>query len=201
MSGHSSFATNTLIWTAQIPFGCRPTIPLLFRISIYLLKIDLHSHPSIYSIYIQNPTFPQYLLNTGFIHFFVEQNQGLFKDFPGQKLQFSSTFFWAFSYIKPCLNLPFFKWKCLYPAQALVSGNIVSRYIFLPEKSACGTESGKWWMSNVSGRKCQNFCCSFVLYEYLGYFRVGENFFFLSDIGSDRNWGSVCLCVCPTIFL
>jgi hypothetical protein len=25
--------------------------------------------------------------------------------------------------------------------------------------------------------------------------------FFLSDIGSDRNWGSVCLCVCPTIFL
>jgi hypothetical protein len=31
--------------------------------------------------------------------------------------------------------------------------------------------------------------------------RVGENFFFLSDIGSDRNWGSVCLCVCPTIFL
>jgi hypothetical protein len=29
----------------------------------------------------------------GFIHFFVEQNQGLFKDFPGQKLQFSSIFF------------------------------------------------------------------------------------------------------------
>ena len=25
--------------------------------------------------------------------------------------------------------------------------------------------------------------------------------FFLSDIGSDRNWGFVCLCVCPTIFL
>ena len=32
---------------------------------IYLLKTDLHSHPSIYSIYIQNPTFPQYLLNIG----------------------------------------------------------------------------------------------------------------------------------------
>ena len=76
---------------------------------------------------------------SGFIHFFVEQNQGLFKDFPGQKLQFSSTFFWAFSYIKHWLTLPFFKWKCLYPAQALVSGNIVSRYIFLPETSACGT--------------------------------------------------------------
>jgi len=44
-------------------------------------------------------------LRAGFIHFFVEQNQGLFKDFPGQKLQFSSTFFWAFSYIKPCLTL------------------------------------------------------------------------------------------------
>jgi hypothetical protein len=98
VSGHSSFATNTLIWTAQIPFGCRPTIPLLFRISIYLLKIDLHSHPSIYSIYIQNPTFPQYLLNTGFIHFFVEQNQGLFKDFPGQKLVFKHLFLSIFIY-------------------------------------------------------------------------------------------------------
>ena len=32
-------------------------------------------------------------------------------------------------------------------------------------------------------------------------YRVGEHFFFLSDIGSDRNWGFVCLCVCPTIFL
>ena len=32
-------------------------------------------------------------------------------------------------------------------------------------------------------------------------YRVGENFFFLSDIGSDKNWGSVCLCVCLTIFL
>jgi hypothetical protein len=39
------------------------------------------------------------------------QNQELFKNFPVQKLQFSSTFFWAFSYIKPCLKLPFFKWK------------------------------------------------------------------------------------------
>ena len=28
-------------------------------------------------------------------------------------------------------------------------------------------------------------------------YRVGKNFFFLSD----RNWCSVCLCVCPTIFL
>ena len=37
------------------------------------------------------------------------------KDFQGQKLQFSSTFFWAFSYVKPCLTLTFFKWKCLYP--------------------------------------------------------------------------------------
>jgi hypothetical protein len=26
---------------------------------------------------------------------------------------------------------------------------------------------------------------------YFGYTRVGENFFFLSDIGSDRNWGPV----------
>ena len=56
----------------------------------------------------------------GFIHFFVEQNQGLFKDFPGQKLQFSSTFFWAFSYIKPCLTIPFFKWKCLYPVRKMM---------------------------------------------------------------------------------
>ena len=39
-----------------------------------------------------------------FVHFFVEQNQRLFKDFPGQKLQFSSTLFWALSYIKPCLT-------------------------------------------------------------------------------------------------
>jgi hypothetical protein len=46
-----------------------------------------------------------------FIHFSVEQNQRLFMDFPGQKLQFSSTFFWAFSYIKPCLTFLFFKWK------------------------------------------------------------------------------------------
>jgi hypothetical protein len=58
--------------------------------------------------------------HAGFIHFFVEQNQGLFKDFPGQKIQFSSTFFWAFSYIKPCLTLPFFKWKCLYPVRKMM---------------------------------------------------------------------------------
>ena len=32
-------------------------------------------------------------LKSGFIHFSVEQNQELFKDFPGQKLQFSSTLF------------------------------------------------------------------------------------------------------------
>ena len=59
-------------------------------------------------------------LYTGFIHFFVRQNQRLFKDFPGQKLQFSSTFFWAFSYIKPCLTFPFFKWKCLYPVRKMM---------------------------------------------------------------------------------
>ena len=47
-------------------------------------------------------------LYTGFIHF------------PGQKLQFSSTFFWAFSYIKPCLTFPFFKWKCLYPVRKMM---------------------------------------------------------------------------------
>ena len=60
------------------------------------------------------------LYTAGFIHFSVEQNQGLFKDFPGQKLQFSSTFFWAFSYIKPCLTFLFFKWKCLYPVRKIM---------------------------------------------------------------------------------
>ena len=89
------------------------------------------------------------------------------KDFPGQKLVFKHLFLSIFIY-KTLFNLTFFS-----------------------SENAC-TQSGKWWMSNVSGRKCQNFCCSIVLYEYLGYFRVGENFFFLSDIRSDRNWGSVC---------
>jgi hypothetical protein len=40
-------------------------------------------------------------------------------------------------------------------------------------------------------------CCFFVNLR-----RVGENFYFLSDIGSDRKWGSVwpMAFVCPTIF-
>jgi hypothetical protein len=49
-----------------------------------------------------------------------EQNQGLYKDFPGQRLQLSSTFFWAFTNIKPCLTLPFFKRKWLYPVRKTV---------------------------------------------------------------------------------
>ena len=85
------------------------------RIPIYLLKIDLHSHPSIYSIYIQNPTFPQYLLNTGFIHFFIEQNQGLFNDFPGQKLVFKHLFLSIFIY-KTLFNLTFFQVKMPVPS-------------------------------------------------------------------------------------
>ena len=57
---------------------------------------------------------------TGFIHFFVEQNQGIFKDFPGQKLVFKQLF------LSICLTLPFFKWKCLYPVRKIMPKTVLT---------------------------------------------------------------------------
>jgi hypothetical protein len=53
---------------------------------------------------------------SGFIHFFVEQNQRLFKDFPGQKLVFKHLFLSIFIY-KTLLNLTFLQVKMPVPSQ------------------------------------------------------------------------------------
>jgi hypothetical protein len=92
---------------------------------------------------------------TGFIHFFVEQNQGLSMT----KITVFKHLFLSIFIYKTLFNLTFLQVKMPVPM------------------------SGKWWMSNVSGRKCQNFCCSIVLYEYLGYFRVDETIFFCLTLG------------------
>ena len=99
------------------------------------------------------------------------------------------------------LSMPtgFFIWGYMYPLPSFLGVHQNFWGCNVPSNSSFG---GTKKMNCIFSTQGRAFCILRVIDTGLSLlYRVGENLFFLSVIGSDRNWGSVCLCVCPTIFL
>jgi hypothetical protein len=93
----------------------------------------------------------------------------------------------------------FFIWGYIYPLPSFLGVHQNFWGCNVPSNSSFG---GTKKMNCIFSTQGRAFCILRVIDTGLSLlYRVGENLFFLSDIGSDRNWGFVCLCVCPTILL
>ena len=109
-------------------------------------------------------------------------------------------FFLWLSVIHYC-SMPtgFFIWGYMYPLPSFLGVHQHFWGCNVPSNSSFG---GTKKMNCIFSTQGRAFCILRVIDTGLSLlYRVGENLFFLSDIGSDRNWGFVCLCVCPTILL
>ena len=92
----------------------------------------------------------------------------------------------------------FFIWGYMYPFTFIFGGTSKLLRVQCTLSSFGGTKI----INCIFSTQGRAFCILRVIETGLSLlYRVGENLFFLSDIGSDKNWGSVCLCVCLTIFL
>ena len=94
----------------------------------------------------------------------------------------------------------FFIWGYMYPLPSFLGVHQHFWGCNVPSNSSFG---GTKKMNCIFSTQGRAFCILRVIDTGLSLlYRVGENFFFLSDIGSDRNWGfCVPLCLSHLFFV